>query len=195
MFQFRKWLAENTVGTDQVASQIDALYGRAKYAIKLVQMYGKATNQRLLNNISTIAPLYSGVYGLYNSSENKKVLGPQAASKIKFKFGKEMLDRGSINTLPQKVIKQHIPDIDERSIVPSDVIHVNVRKIVSELGDTPLAVIEIASTIVHEATHELEFQSYGRTDETGPKAAEARFKDWVKSNWASVVARIPQLNF
>ena len=195
MAGFKKWMCESVAGTDEVFSQIDALYNKAKYAIKLVQMYSKATNQKILHNISTIAPLNSSVYGLYNSGENRRIIGPAAANKIKFKFGQDALADQNIQKLPQNVIKQHIPDIDERQIAPSDVIHVNVRKIVSEMGDTPAAVVEIASTIIHEATHEIEFHSRGKTDETGPKMAEQKFRQWVTGNWKTIVARIPQLNF
>lgn len=183
------------MGTDEVFSQIDTMYDKAKYAIKLVQMYSKATNQRILHNISTIAPLNSGVYGLYNSGENKKIIGPAAASKIKFKFGQNALQNQNLHKLPQSVIKQHIPDIDEKQIAPSDVIHVNVRKIVAEMGDTPAAVVEIASTIIHEAIHEIEFQTTGKTDEIGPKKAEDAFRKWTTANWKTVTLRIPQLNF
>ena len=197
MKSFNEWLNENlnVVGTENVNSQIDNLYNKAKYAIKLVQLYGKMTNQKLLNNISTIAPLNSGVYGLYNSAENKKVLSPIAANKIKFKFGQNILSQNNLNKVPNVVIKQHIPDIDENQLKPSDVIRVNVQKIVRELGDTKEAVIEIASTIIHEATHELEFQTTGKTNEIGPKAAESKFKDWVHKNWNLISSRIPQINF
>lgn len=195
MTGFRSWMVENTVGTDEVVSQIDALYDKAKYAIKLVQLYSKSTGQGLLKNISTVAPLASGVYGLYNSGENRKVIGPAAANKIKFKFGQDAAQGADVHHLANVVIKKYIPDIDERQIAPSDVIHVNVRRIVSEFGDTPKAVLEIASTIVHEATHEIEFQTTGRTDENGPKRAEAEFQRWASENWDLVVSRIPQLKF
>jgi hypothetical protein len=195
MLGFTEWIRESTAGNDQVFSQIDALYDKAKYAIKLVQVYSKATNQSLLNNISTIAPLNSSVYGLYNSGENRRIIGPAAASKVKFKFGQDALQNQDLQKIPQYVIKQHIPDIDERQIAPSNVIRVNVRKIVSEMGDTPDTVIEIASTIIHEATHEMEFQASGKTDENGPKRAEDAFRKWVRDNWRTVVSRIPQLNF
>lgn len=195
MLQFKKWLTEGVVGTEEVNSQIDHLYNKAKYAIKLVQLYGRSTNQRILHNISTIAPLNSGVYGLYNSGENKRVIGPAAANKIKFKFGQEALQNQNIHKLPQHVIKQYIPDIDERQLASTDVIHVNVGKIIRELGDTKEAVLEIASTIVHEATHEMEFQTKGKTDENGPKKAERDFKAWVSGNWSLVLSKIPQLNF
>lgn len=195
MGHFRSWLFENsTIGTENVDSKIDHLYDKAKYAIKLVQLYSRSTGQRLLNNISTVAPLQSGVYGLYNSAENKKVIGPAAANKIRFKFNQPMMQQ-NLQRLPNFVIKQYFPDIDEEQIVPSDVIHVNVQRIVGELGDTKDAVLEIASTIVHEATHELEFQTKGKTDEVGPKKAEEIFKNWVKANWNLVVSKIPQLNF
>jgi len=195
MIEFRKWISENVVGTEKVYSQIDHLYDKAKYAIKLVQLYSNATGQKILHNISTIAPLNSGVYGLYNSSENKKVIGPQAANKIKFKFGQDVLSSQKMQKLPQYVIKQYLPDVDERHIAPSDLIHVNVARIVRELGDSMEAVLEIASTIVHEATHEIEFQSTGKTDEIGPKKAEEQFKKWAASNMPFIVSRIPQLNF
>jgi hypothetical protein len=195
MGHFKSWLCENsTVGTENVDSKIDYLYDKAKYAIKLVQLYSRSTGQALLNNISTIAPLQSGVYGLYNSSENRKVIGPAVANKIRFKFNQPMMQQ-NLQRLPNSVIKQYFPDIDENQIVPSDVIHVNVSRIVREMGDTKEAVLEIASTIVHEATHELEFQSKGKTDEVGPKKAEELFKNWVRSNWNIVVSKIPQLNF
>ena len=190
---FRHWL-ENTVGTDEVQSKIDHIYNKAKYAIKLVQLYGRATNQKILNNISTIAPLNSGVYGLYTSSENKKVIGPAVTNKVKFKFGQNVMQQNALNKVPNAVIKQYIPDIDERQIVPSDVIHENVQRIVRELGDTKEAVVEIASTIVHEATHEIEFQTTGKTSEIGPKAAEKAFHDWVQKNWSTIASKIPQIN-
>lgn len=195
MGHFRSWLGENsTLGTENVDSKIDQLYDKAKYAIKLVQLYCRSTGQKLLNNISTVAPLQSGVYGLYNSAENKKVIGPAAANKIRFKFGQSAMQQ-NLQRLPNSVIKQYLPDVDERQIVPSDVIHVNVQRIVREMGDTKEAVLEIASTIIHEATHEMEFQTKGKTDEVGPKKAEDLFKNWVQKNWSTVVSRIPQLNF
>lgn len=194
MIEFRCWLVENTLGTEEVISQIDVLYNKAKYAIKLVQLYSKSTNKKLLNNISTIAPLNTGVYGLYNSGENRKVIGAQASSKIKFKFGDEMLKSSNLQTLPNAVIKRYMPEVDERQLIPSDVIHVNVTKIVRELGEGPQAVIEIASTIVHEATHEIEFQTRGKTDENGPRKAEQDFKSWVYANRGLISSRIPQIS-
>lgn len=199
MAEFRKWLEANTLGTDEVESRIDQIYDKAKYAIKIVQMYVKAKSpndpeRNLLKNISTVAPLNSGVYGLYNSAENKAVIGPAAASKIRFKFGNDVVrQQNNLQKLPATVISQYLPDVDARHITPSDVIHVNVQKIVRELGDTIEAVLEIASTIVHEATHEMEYRQDGKTGEGGPKAAEARFMLWAKANINSIISSIPQL--
>jgi hypothetical protein len=197
MAGFRKWLEVNTVGTDEVASQIDGLYDKAKYAVKLVQDYVKTLEGQerdLLKNISTVAPLNSGVYGLYNSSENKAVLGPGVANKIRFKFGADaMRQQTNLQKLPASVISQYLPEVDPRQIVPSDVIHVNVGKIVRELGDSAAAVMEIASTIVHEATHEMDYRTTGKAGETSARNAETRFMIWAKANWHSFASRIPAL--
>lgn len=197
MISFREWKA-NTVGTEEVESQIDSIYDKAKYAIKLVQLYDKSTAQNLLRNISTVAPLNTGVYGLYASAENRKVIGPEVANQVRFKFGNDLMSQSKINKLPNVVIKQYLPDIDEKKLVPSDVVHVNVAKIIRELGDSKEAVLEIASTIVHEATHEIEFQS-GKMNqgnkEAGPVNAELKFKNWVQKNWNTITRQIPQLNF
>jgi hypothetical protein len=197
VMEFRNWMELNTLGTDEVDSRIDQIYDKAKYAVKLAQAYVKTLEgpeRDLLKNISTVAPLNSGVYGLYNSSENKAVIGPAAASKIRFKFGADSIrQQANLQKLPATVIGQYLPEVDPRQIAPSDVIHVNVQKIVRELGDTAAAVMEIASTIVHEATHEMEYRSTGKTGETGPRNAETRFMIWARNNWHSFARNIPQL--
>ena len=81
------------------------------------------------------------------------------------------------------MLKKYLPDLDANKIRPSDTIHVNIQKILREFGDGSRAIIEIASTIVHEATHQLEFNFYGKTGETGMKQAEDAFNLWVKNNW------------
>ena len=198
MAGFKKWICEsNTLGTDEVDSGIDRLYDKAKYAIKFVQEYVKTLSgpeRNLLKNISTVAPLNSGVYGLYNSSENKAAIGSAAANSIRFKFGADaMRQQANLQRLPTSVIRQYLPDVDPLQIAPSDVIHVNVQKIVRELGDTASAVLEIASTIVHEATHEMEYRATGRTSEVGPKNAEKRFMSWARANWTRFASRVPEL--
>ena len=191
---FRSWLEQNTVGTEEVDSrQLDAAYDKAKYAVRLVRLYDKMTNQKLLTNISTIATLSQGVFGLYNSGENKKVIGPAAAAKLRMRFGQDVMANNTLNRLPTVVIKQYVPDIDERQIQPSDVIHVNVQKHLAAHGDSMATILEIASTIVHECTHELEMQATGRTSEAKPQAAERAFMTWVQKNWQTIRTQIPEL--
>jgi hypothetical protein len=200
---FSKWLEQSTLGTEFVdESKIDSVYDKAKLSVKLVQLYdeGRSANlkdppdkRKLLLNINAILPLNSGVYGLYVSSENKKVLGRDVINKMRLMFPKDVMLNQKLQTLPNFIIKKYIPDIDERQIQPSDTIHVNITKTVSELGDSVESIIEIASTIVHEATHELELQYYGKTDETGPQAEERKFVAWAVKNWVTISKRIPAL--
>ena len=66
-------------------------------------------------------------------------------------------------------------------------------EIINELKDDKKSIIEIASTIVHEATHEIELQTTGKTNEIGPKNAENKFVDWVDKNWNLIQNRISEL--
>lgn len=201
--EFAKWLEQSTLGTEFVdESKIDALYDKAKLSVKLVQLYDERRSsdhrappdkKKLLLNINTILPLSSGAYGLYVSSENKRVIGGNVLNKMRLIFPKDAMLNQKLQTLPNAVIKKYIPDVDERHIQPSDTIHVNIRAILQKLGDSIESIIEIASTIVHEATHELELHYYGKTDETGPRREEGVFLNWVKTNWQTIQTRIPQL--
>lgn len=197
MVEFRNWLEHNTLGTDEVVSQIDGLYDKAKYAIKIAQMYVKSAQdpktKNLLKNISTIAPLNSGVYGLYNSAENKAVIG-HPANQTRFVFGQDLVSQqNNIQKLPVAVIKQYLPDVDPNQIKPSDVVHVNVQRIVSKFGDSIEAVLEIASTIIHEATHDFNYRTTGQSPEDDSKAAEDAFISWTKNNMPMILSAIPQL--
>ncbi len=196
MGKFLEYINEqSTIGTEFVDErQIDAAYDKSKYAVKLVQIYSQMTGQKLLNNISTISTLNQGVYGLYNSGENKKIIGNQVANKVKMTFGDDVIQGKKLDQVPNAVIKKYIPDIDMKHLQPSDVIRVNVQKHIAAHGDTLETVIEIASTIVHEATHEIELQTTGQTNETGPENASKQFLSWVKSNWNTIIQRIPDLN-
>lgn len=203
---FKLWLEAITLGTEEVDErQIDAAYNNARHAVKLVQLYDKSlpANDKLLINISTIGTLSQGVYGLYNSKETRKVLTsqipPETLNKIKMIFGPDIIGKESIDGLPRDaikglplaVIKQKIPEINISTLKPSDVIHVNVQKHLMKHGDSPEAVLEIASTIVHEAQHALDMEKNNRTDEGSAKAAEKRFSDWFKRNLNSIKQQIP----
>lgn len=194
ILNFKEWINQNTIGTEMVdSSQIERLYDKAKLSVKLVQIYDKMTNQSLLKNISTIAPLASGVYGMYMSKENKRVIGKQTADKMRLLFPKDMMLQQKLQTLPNAVIKKYVPDVNEKELQPTDTIRVNVKKIVDKLGDSKEAILEIASTIIHEATHEIELQNTGKTNEIGPKNAEAKFIQWANQNWNTIKTRIPEL--
>ena len=204
---FKKWL-ESTLGTEEVdESQIDSAYANAKHAVKLVQLYDKTlpNNQKLLLNISTIATLTQKVYGLYNSKENKEVilnqanLKPEQLNKIKMTFGQDVIGKENIDNVPRdvikgislNVIKKYIPDINLTAFSPSNVIHVNVQEHLMKHKDPVVATLEIASTIVHEATHVLDFLNTNNSPESNAVAAEKRFKDWVKKNWNMIQQQIP----
>jgi len=201
--EFSRWFEQNTLGTEFVdESKIDAIYDKSKLAVKLVQLYDETRSadknarpeaKKLLLNINTILPLSAGAYGLYMSSENKRFVGNELLSKMRLIFPKDLMLNQKLQNLPNAVIKKYVPDIDERQMQPSDTIHVNINRYLNEFGDSIESIIEIASTIVHEATHELELQYYGRTDETGPQNAEKVFVGWVIKNWGTVTTRIPQL--
>lgn len=194
--RFKLWLETmaGTLGTELVdETQIDSVYDKAKISVKLVQLYARENRLKLLNNISTIANLSSGVYGLYNSGDNKKVINQNAMQKIRLKFGDDIFKSNKVNNIPRVVIKKYIPDIQDVDIQPSDVIYVNVNRIIRELGDSPQSILQIASTIVHEATHEKEREEKGYTNETGPVMEEKKFLNWFRLNKVRLVQKFPQL--
>lgn len=200
MKSFSGWLESknfveySTLGTEFVdETQIDAAYDKAKISVKLVQLYSRATSQKLLHNISTIATLNQSAYGLYNSGENKRVINPSTLAKIRLKFGQDVMLQNKLNNIPTVVLKQYFPDLKPNEVQPSDVIRVNVQKILNQYGDSLQAVLEIASTIVHEATHEIERETTGKTSEIGPQAAEKKFINWFSTNKNLVFQRIPEL--
>ena len=162
-------------------------------SVKLVQMYSRETRKNLLNNIFTVANLVAGAYGLYNSKYNKKVITKTVQDKIRFKFGDDVFKNNKINTIPEIVLKKYIPELLDQDIQPSDVIYVNVSRILKEFGDTPEAILEIASTIVHEATHEKEREEKGSTSEAGPIAEEKKFLNWIKLNKNRIKSMFPQI--
>jgi len=189
---------------DADVSQLDRIYNKSKLAVKIVQDYDKQTNNKYLTNITTITPLSrTGVYGLYNSSENKAVLGKQY-NKQKYTFTQEELDR--MASLPGDVLRQNrVPEEVINAIQPTDTIHVNVLEIYKKFNNMQKAgkispeeaqiniIREIASTIVHESTHDSEHRKTGKTSEAGPEAAEEKFSSWFKSNLNNLKSRYPDL--
>lgn len=194
---FREWMNQNTLGTELVdSSQIERLYDKAKISVRLVQEFDKTLpkEDKLLNKINTILPLSSGVYGLYMSKENKKVIGKQVMDRLKLMFPKDMMLNQKINQIPLVVLRKYLPDVDEKLIQPSDTIHVNVQKILSDTkNDHKQAIIQIAATIVHEAKHNDEFHDTGKTNEIQPEKFESKFIDWANKNWEQLKNKIPDI--
>ena len=197
MITFTQWLEQNTLGTEEVdSSQIERLYDKAKISVELVQKYDQTLPQdeKLLLRINTILPLSSGVYGLYMSGENKSFIAPDVLNKLKLIFPQDMLLSQKLQKLPISVIKQYVPDVDEKKIIPSDSIHVNIQKILQAAKNDPkLAIINIGATIAHEATHDKEFRKTGKTNEIGPEKAEKDFANWAERNWESLKKQIPAM--
>lgn len=166
--------------------QIDQLYSKAHLATEIVKLY----NPKILENIAVIANLASGAYGVYTSGENRKTLPKDVESNLIY-YGH--VNRHNLDMVPKKTIKQYYPQIPDTAISQSDTIHVNVRRIMQEMGSDFDAVIEIASTIIHEATHEIERETTGTTSEAGPVAAERKFKAWAESNKNMLAQKFPEL--
>jgi hypothetical protein len=176
--------------------QYDMAEGEHKWLKDHLKWQGPRNDFGYLLNISTIAPLAGNIYGLFNSRENSRVLDQNIKKDgIKFELGKklnaeEMKEQDLLKAISYDVIRQKFPDVDPNKLHDTSIIHVNVPKIVNDLKISGLtgseldkAIIrEIASTIVHESTHQLERAWLGRTDEAVPKQAEKRFVDWLSRN-------------
>lgn len=179
-------------------SQIESIYNKSHVALKLAEAWPDGA--KLLSKVSMVGNLASGVYGIFLSKENKKVLPPDIEQKL-IHFGK--VNKDVIMTLPNSYIKELYPDIDINRIQESDTIHVNVRRIITEIKDDFHRIIEIASTIIHEATHVEDFQGRTRAkinmhedpqSEAHAKENEKKFQMWVNQNIKSLQTRIPELN-
>lgn len=179
-----KEFVQNRKDTD--FSQIESVYKKSHIAVDLVRWY----NPELLNNISTIANLASGAYGVYMSGENKKTLPPEVQKQLIY-YGR--LNPKNIGNLPEKTIKQYYPNLTDQQIKQDDTIHVNVNRIISEKDTDLEAILEIASTIVHEATHEIERETTGMTSEIGPKNAENQFIQWATKNIKGILNKFPEI--
>jgi len=191
---FKKWIENNFIlpGEEVDESQIDSIYDKAKYAVRMVRLYDESNPIKFLQDISTIANLSSGAYGLYTSSENNKIIDPSLRNNLRIKFKRDVFNDDNVKKSSIAVLSKYIPEVKNK-IKPSDIIHVNVARILKELGDNVNSIIEIASTIIHEATHVIEQETTGSTNEAGPLNNEKKFKAWVKTNWNLILQRIPEL--
>jgi hypothetical protein len=174
----------------------DAAEGEHKWLKDHLKWEGPRNDFGYLLNVSTVAPLAGTVYGLFNSRENQRILDPDIKrAGVTFKqktplTGEELNQQNFMKDLAFNVIRQKYPDVDPNKIHDSAVIHVNVPKIIQDLKlkgytgqELDRAIVkEIASTIVHESTHQLERTWLGNTNETTPRKAEERFMNWLERN-------------
>jgi hypothetical protein len=174
----------------------DAAEGEHKWLKDHLKWEGPRNDFGYLLNVATVAPLSGTVYGLFNSRENQRILDPDIKRPgIKFKqknplTGEELNQQNFMKDLAFNVIRQKYPDVDPNKIHDSAVIHVNVPKIIQDLKlkgysgqELDRAIVkEIASTIVHESTHQLERTWLGNTNEATPRKAEERFMNWLERN-------------
>lgn len=193
---FKNWLnfTETTLGTEDVdASQIESLYGKARQSVELAREYDETMppDQQVLRDVSTIANLATGAaYGIFMSGETSKAIGQDVTNNLKLIYPNDPMLGRKVQKLPKatilKTLQQKNVNVNAKDIMPSDVIRVDIRRHLAKYGDTPAAVIEIASTIIHEATHVKQFEDEGHTEDgagTRVEQAEAAFKNWVKLNW------------
>lgn len=155
MISFIKYLEDNTA-LQLDDTPITRIYDKAKISVGLVRKY----NPDILSGISVIANLGSGAYGVYThySSEDKRSIY----------FGKN---------IPNNLIKKMYPDVPDDDLKKGDVIRVNVNRILNDpkVNSDLDAVMQIAATIVHEATHAQEVAKTGVTNETMPEKNERAF--------------------
>lgn len=186
---FKHWF-EQQYDTIVDESEIERLYDKSHIAVDLVRMY----RPELLHNISTIANLASGAYGVYNSGENQQVLDPQLKQRLIY-WGHipKNIPEDKIKKIPRQVIKQRVPDIDPKQIKISDTIRINVNRLLQGVQDHWTAIKRIASTIVHEAMHQLEYEQKGITQEATPQAEERKFLQWIEQNKDAIFRKYPEL--
>lgn len=178
---FKDWFSAQDTQVDE--REIDAAYDKAHIAVELVRTY----RPHLLVNISTIANLATGAYGMYNSTENQKVLPPDIKRWLIYRG----IDKNEVGNIPMMMYQKY--GVDTRNIKSSNKIHVNVRRILSLARNDLEAVLQIASTIVHEAIHSQEREKSGLTDEIDPKAEEQRFMREMESKIPQILQKYPEL--
>lgn len=182
---FKEWLNLKDANVDE--RQIDAVYDKSRIAVELVRMY----RPELLYNISTIANLAAGAYGLYNSGENSQVLDPSAEQRLIYRG---QVSQQQVRTLPRKILRQYFPDLKSNEMKPGDTIRVNVSRILRESKNDLEAVIRIGATVCHECVHEMEGERMGHTGESAPEAEARKFAEWAKSNLQQILQKYPMLS-
>jgi len=174
--------------------QVDRLYDKSDLAVKCVQLYDKITNKNFLTDITTVVPFQQkGLYGLFNSADNRLALG--SYDKNRFIFSPEEIQK--LADMPTEVLKKYkVPQEILNLIQNNDVqVQVNINDIYNDVNaqvkakkldklSGQLEIIKtLASTIIHEVTHLREYRRK-RADmgemsgEVGPEREEKLFETW-----------------
>lgn len=183
MITFREWAQKLN------QQQIDAIYDKAHIAVEIAQQYAKERQPDLLANVTTIANLASGAYGLYNTAENQKNLPPDVERWLVYRGVK----KEDISKLPFIILQKW--GVNPKQVQIGDTIHVNVRKILSQSKNNLDAILQISSTILHEATHEREQELTGQSSERGPKEREHDFMMWAQQNMQKILKSYPEISY
>jgi hypothetical protein len=184
MKTWREFLQSVTKPLDE--HEIDGVYDKSKISVEIVRWY----NPRLLDAVNTIANLTSGVYGIFNSGETQRQLPPDVEKNLLY-YGR--VTKNNVQNVPRKALQQYYPDLKDDQIKDSYTIRVNVRRILRESRSEFEAVVQIASTIIHEATHKGDFAATGNAGEPNAYGAEGKFMSWVQRNVNQIIQKYPQL--
>ena len=178
---FKEWLQK----LDQ--QQINAIYDKAHIAVEIAQQYAKERQPDLLANVTTIANLSTGAYGLYNTADNQKKLPPNTERWLVYQGVK----KEDIPKLPNIILQKW--GVDPKQVQIGNTIHVNVKRILSQSRNDLDAVLQISSTMIHEAVHQKEQEMTGQSNENGPKERENDFMMWAKQNMQKILKSYPDL--
>jgi PBP1b-binding outer membrane lipoprotein LpoB len=192
MKSFKNWLklefSPIAMDLEVDARDIERIYNKAKISVSLVKMFSVQTGRpQLLHNVASIINLASGAYGLFNTGDMQTdidtAVSPDKQQQLIF-MHKGNLQKKDLEKTAQDVLKGYFPDMDERKLKPKDVVQININRILSDprINDDVTAIETIASTIVHEAQHDLEYRQKKQTSEMGPETLEREFKAWVKDS-------------
>lgn len=182
MLTFREWAAKKL---DH--QQINAIYDKGHIAIELAQQYAQERYPDLLTNVTTVANLASGAYGLYNTADNQKTLPPDVERWLIYRG----IKKEDISKVPYIILQKW--GVDPRQVRISDTIHVNVKRILNQSKNDLDAILQISSTVLHEAMHEKEQEMTGQSSEIGPKKVEDDFMMWAKNNLQRILKNYPEL--
>lgn len=162
--------------------EVDVVFKYAQIAVEIVKEFNRPAwfppnFPNLLDEIFTIGNLSFGSYGIYRSSENEKNFPDTISQKIP-----------NNPNITKKIIQQQF-NIDPKTIPMKGTIRINVNRIIKEFPNTWDAIKAIATTIAHEATHQIEREYTGITSEVGPQKTEQELINWMNQNQTKLLSK------